>query len=107
MLLNDGIFEGKRIVSTESVTAIHTTQISEEIMPGDQQWGLSVRIVTKPEYKNLPVGAYGWSGAYGTHFWIDPANKITAIYMKNSSHDGGSGAVTAANFECDVTNSLV
>ena len=106
MLLNEGIFEGKRILSAESVNAMHTVQVSEEIMPGSQQWGLSVRIITKPEYINLPVGSYGWSGAYGTHFWIDPANKITAIYMKNSGYDGGAGAVTAANFEWDVTNSF-
>lgn len=54
----------------------------------------------------LPVGAFGWSGAYGTHFWIDPVNSIAAVYMKNSVFDGGSGAVTAANFEKDVFNSF-
>lgn len=106
MLLNDGVFDGKQILSSDSISEMHTPQISEEIMPGSQQWGLSVRIVTKPEYINLPVGSYGWSGAYGTHFWVDPENKITAIYMKNSQYDGGSGAVTAANFETDVTNSF-
>jgi len=27
----------------------------------------------------LGQGSYGWSGAYGTHFWVDPARKLTAI----------------------------
>ena len=71
-------------------------------MPGSQRWGLSVRVITLDSYKRLPVGCFGWSGAYGTHFWVDPENKITAVYMKNSQFDGGSGASTAARFEEDV-----
>ena len=42
----------------------------------------------------------------GTHFWIDPVNSIAAVYMKNSMYDGGSCAVTAANFEKDVFKSF-
>ena len=38
--------------------------------------------------------------------WIDPVKSIAAVYMKNSIYDGGSGAVTAANFEKDVFNSF-
>ena len=57
-------------------------------------------------FDRLPKGSYGWSGAYGTHFWVDPTNGIVAIYMKNSRKDGGSGAVTAAHFEEDVYASL-
>jgi CubicO group peptidase (beta-lactamase class C family) len=56
---------------------------------------------------NLPAGSFGWSGAYGTHFWIDPENDIAAIYMKNSYFDGGSGARTAWQFERDVMSALV
>ena len=48
------------------------------------------------------MGTYGWSGAYGTHFWVDPENKLFAVYMKNSHFDGGSGAKTSAEFERDV-----
>ena len=42
----------------------------------------------------------------GTHFWVDPENRIAAIYMKNSRHDGGGDAITSAEFEEDVTNAL-
>lgn len=64
--------------------------------------------MTKPITGNdvLPVGCYGWSGAFGTHFWVDPENKITALYMKNAHYDGGAGAKTARNFEADVYNSI-
>lgn len=64
------------------------------------QWGCGVRVVGEGD--RLPKGSYGWSGAYGTHFWIDPQNEIIAIYMKNSRIDGGASATTAAHFEEDV-----
>ena len=64
-------------------------------------WGYGVRVVAD-EGRVLPIGSYGWSGMYGSHFWIDPSNKIIGIYMKNSRFDGGSGAKTSRNFEKDV-----
>jgi len=106
MLCNRGAYNGKRIISEESFAVMTTPHVSPEIQTGHQRWGITMRVITKDEYERLPVGAFGWSGAYGTHFWIDPVNKISAIYMKNSRFDGGSGAKTSANFERDVFSSL-
>lgn len=106
MLLNKGEYNGKRIISQELVEAMGTPQVPHEIMPFSERWGLGVRVIVNEDYKRLPVGSFGWSGAYGTHFWVDPENKITAVYLKNSRFDGGSGAETAAHFEEDVTNSF-
>lgn len=106
MLLNKGEYNGKQIISKEMVEAMATPHVPHEIMPYSERWGLGVRVIVDEEYKRLPVGSFGWSGAYGTHFWVDPENKITAIYLKNSRFDGGSGAETAAHFEEDVTNSF-
>ena len=72
------------------------------LMPGKECWGLGVRVITDASYPYLPIGSFGWSGAYGTHYWSDPENRITAIYMKNSCYDGGAGAVTSFLFEQDV-----
>ena len=103
MLLCGGMAKGgERILSENSVRLMRTAAVPESVMPGMQKWGLSMRVITSPSYARLPVGSFGWSGAYGTHFWVDPENEIVGIYMKNSFYDGGSGAVTAANFEKDV-----
>ena len=72
----------------------------------NQSWGLGVRVVTKDTYPYLPVGSYGWSGAYGSHFWCDPHNNITAVYMKNSKIDGGAGNQSAQRFEKAVYDSF-
>lgn len=102
MLLCGGLCGDRRIVSEALIAEMATVQVPLDFHPGPEHWGLGVRVISGEAYEKLPVGTFGWSGAYGTHFWVDPANRVTAIYMKNSRHDGGSGAETAANFERDV-----
>ena len=102
MLLNNG----GSIISPESVKLMSTPLVPYAIQKRNKRWGLAVKAVTDESYQSLPLGAYGWSGAYGTHFWVDPENKITAVYMKNSQYDGGGSSVTGENFEWDVTLSM-
>ena len=103
MLLGNGVgTNGAKILDENSVKQMRTVAVPDYVMPGSQRWGLTMRVITDDQYKRLPRNAYGWSGAYGTHFWVDPDNRITAVYMKNSNYDGGSGALTAARFEEDV-----
>ncbi len=108
MLLSEGVFRGKRILSAESVREMATPRIDMDVTGRNhtQKWGLGVRVIAESGYRRLPVGAYGWSGAYGTHFFVDPVNRIAAVYMKNSVTDGGSGAKSAANFEEDISGAL-
>ncbi len=107
MLQNGGVYGGRRILGEASVREMATPQLSLAANPGSQPWGLGVRVIRGEAYGRLPEGAFGWSGAYGTHFWVDPENRITAVYMKNSVFDGGSGALTSAHFEEDVHSALV
>lgn len=106
MLLNNGKTPTKHIIGEETLRLMSTPFVSEEIMPSSERWGLGVRVIVREDYENLPLGAFGWSGAYGTHFWIDPANNIAAVYMKNSLFDGGAGNESARNFEKAVNDSL-
>ena len=105
MLLDGGIFKGRRIVSQEMIDQMATPQINDPLQKGRSLWGLGVRVIVD-QNDILPVGTFGWSGAYGTHFWIDRDNKIAAIYLKNSKFDGGSSAKTAYHLEQDVYSSL-
>lgn len=92
MLLNGGA----GILSSEAVKTMSSVQFGT--------WGCGVRVAG--ENYRIPKDSYGWSGAYGTHFWIDPQNEILAVYLKNSRKDGGADAVTAKHFEEDVYASL-
>lgn len=106
MLLGRGKFEDKTIVSEETFALMPKSYVPYELMPWTNNWGLGVRVVSDSGYKPLPVGCFGWSGAYGPHFWIDPENQITAVFMKNSRFDGGSGNSSACRFEEAVMKSL-
>lgn len=70
-------------------------------------WGLGVRTVSiQTDFQPLTAGSFGWSGAYGTHFWVDPARGVTAVYMHNSATYGGAGAPHTLAFERAVMSDL-
>ena len=105
MLLGRGTLDGKQLLKEETVAQMATPQITAGNQPNQTDvWGLGMRIVQRGSY--LPVGSYGWSGAFGTHFWIDPVNELSGLYMKNSRVDGGAGASTSRTFERDVYESM-
>ncbi len=106
MLLNDGDYKGKRIVDTDLIKLMRSPLLPETVkdVGKTETWGLGVRVIK--EHPVLPKGAFGWSGAYGTHFWVDPENRLYAIYMKNSMFDGGAGANTSVRFEKCVADAI-
>lgn len=107
MLLNKGKTEKGTILTEKSIEQLSSPQISEEIMPGDGRWGLGVA-VTVDDTGIRPKGCYGWSGAYGNHFWVDPKNNLFAIYLKNSKGAGNGSDIfeSSRHFEQAVYKSL-
>jgi CubicO group peptidase (beta-lactamase class C family) len=83
MLLNGGELGGVRILSPKSVelmTADHTGQIYSG---GKQGFGLGFWVIKNLGTSGLPgsIGAFGWGGAYFTTYWVDPAEKLVAVFM--------------------------
>ena len=107
MLLHRGATPTGRIVRPETFDLLPVPYVPREIMPHNENWGLGVRVIVGEDYDLLPVGAYGWSGAHGTHFWIDPVNEVAAVMMKNSRVDGGSYNESACNFERAVKAAIL
>jgi len=107
MLRRGGESGGVRLVSPETFALYAKPCVPMKYMGegSTQSWGLGVRVTLG--HKVLPDGSFGWSGAYGTHFFIDKENGITAIYMKNNRwHDSRGAGKTGAQFEIDVISSL-
>ena len=107
MLLNEGMGENGRVLSPEMVAEMYKTYVAANSANKvrNTDWGLAVRVITDDSYGNLPAGCYGWSGAYGSHYWVDPANKITAVFMRNTQTAGDRYAA-GYRFEKVVTDSL-
>lgn len=107
MLLHNGTLGDIRIFAPERIKELTLPRIPASTPGRDpiSSWGLGVRVVDKEDV--LPIGCYGWSGAYGTHFWVDPGNKITAVYLRNSRwYDSRGGGNIAIQFEKDVVSCL-
>lgn len=84
MLLNGGVLDGVRILSPKTVelmTASHTRDLPP-VAPG-MEFGLGVAVLADlggSRQLGTP-GAYGWSGLYGTVFWVDPRERLVAVLM--------------------------
>src|SRR5262245_14568858 len=56
--------------------------------PRGEAYGLSVRVVNDPIARNsfLSEGSFGWSGAFGTHFWVDRKERLIPVAMTRTSN---------------------
>ena len=107
MLRNKGRSGDVQIFSPELLETMTKPRVPDGTPGRDpiSSWRLGVRVVVKEDV--LPVGSFGWSGAYGTHFWVDPVNEITAIYMRSSRwYDSHGCGTIGAQFEKDVMSCL-
>jgi CubicO group peptidase (beta-lactamase class C family) len=89
MLLNGGQLNGKRLLSPKTVdlmASVHAPDTLPGRAPG-RSFGLSVQVVNNAVASNYRVsdGSFGWDGAFGTHFWIDPKEKVVGILMVQTS----------------------
>ena len=87
MLMNGGSLDGARLLSPKTVelmTASHTADLPPSGLIGNgAQFGLGFRVVTDVATTQTlgSNGSYGWSGIYGTNFWVDPKERLVAIVM--------------------------
>lgn len=99
MLSGHGTLGKVRILQPKTVDLMGSEVLSEDF-PGLSKgtgWGLGMRHITS--HSDLTKGSYGWSGAFGTHFWVDPVKQLVGVFMINLSNAGGSGAPTAFEYE--------
>jgi CubicO group peptidase (beta-lactamase class C family) len=56
-----------------------------------QGFGLGFAVRTAAGHNPLPgsIGNYYWTGAWGTTFWVDPAEKLVAIQMIQTPSESG------------------
>ncbi|HEX5047626.1 MAG TPA: serine hydrolase domain-containing protein [Gammaproteobacteria bacterium] len=85
LLENRGELDGVRLLSPRSVDLM-ASAFAPDTLPGrnpGEGFGLGVRVVSDPATRNtwLSQGSYGWSGAYNTHFFVDPKERVIGIFM--------------------------
>lgn len=88
VLLNGGSFEGRRLLGRKTVEFMTTDHLgpllrSGDVLPPGHGFGLGFAVKTALGEHTEPgsVGTYGWSGAAGTAFFVDPQEAMFAMIM--------------------------
>jgi len=100
MLLNEGELDGARILRPSTVRLMATDQLDPAIkerawLPGKGAVGFGFDFAVRkspPQTRQENRGATGeyfWDGMASTLFWVDPANRLTAVFfVQTIPYDG-------------------
>jgi CubicO group peptidase (beta-lactamase class C family) len=85
MLLNGGELDGVRVLSPASVELMTSNQTGTLYTQPGLGFGFGFSIQQHPGADNTlaPVGTWGWGGAYGSQYRVDPRNRIIWLYLMN------------------------
>lgn len=88
MLLGHGSFNGRRLLSRETVALMSRNHVGPLFadwipsMTGGSGFGLGVSVVEdETRAYGRGQGAFGWGGAYGTESWADPKLDVAGVMM--------------------------
>ena len=90
MMLNNGTYNGTRILSRKSVelmTANHLDGDHYKDVKFPWDWGvgfgLGFSVTSDAGDRGVlgSLGEYGWGGAYHSSYWVDPAEKLVVVYF--------------------------
>ena len=102
MLLNGGAVDGVRVLQPETVRLMG--QPGSPAYPDPDPgcaWGLGMKIRKDPQKAKSACTAdtFGWSGAFGTHFFVSPKDHLSAVWMMNRSDIDGAGSYISKKIE--------
>jgi CubicO group peptidase (beta-lactamase class C family) len=84
MIRNGGVLDGARILSPRTVALMTTNQIGTLRPTPGLGFGLGFETVDRYGASGLSsVGAFGWGGAYGSNYRVDPDARLVMVLMLN------------------------
>ena len=83
MLLNGGVLGGARILSPKTVALMTTNQTGTLFSQTGQGFGLGFSVLEQPgaDGRIESVGTFGWGGAYGSTYNVDPKEHLVLVFM--------------------------
>ena len=102
MLLNDGEFFGRRLLSPAIVKMMSSNQVGDLFATSGKGvkaqngmgfgYGVAVTLDPITAGSSRGKGAFGWGGAAGTVSWTDPKNELVGVLMLQQARGGGDFA---------------
>jgi len=105
-LLNDGIFDGSRILQEKTVELMTRNHIDTLYVHENEQFGYGFSVYTSNGNFGRRVGRYSWGGYWQTIFWVDPERDIVAMLFTNAQHTPGWNQLLDG-FEGIVNNAVI
>ncbi len=83
MLLNGGELEGARILSPKTVELMTSNHVKRLYGDDGLGFGLGFEVTEQVGAAGRydTVGSYGWGSAYYSKYWVDPSEKLVAVFM--------------------------
>lgn len=82
MIRNDGALDGVRILSPRTVRLMTTNQVGTLHSTQGLGYGLGFQTTDRFGANGLDAeGAYGWGGAYGSIYRVDPESGVVIVFM--------------------------
>jgi CubicO group peptidase (beta-lactamase class C family) len=88
MLLNGGELDGTRLIARKTVdymTSDHLGSIRGPAPGYGFGLGFAVRLADGQASTPGSAGDYNWAGFGGTYFWVDPKERLVAVWMMQST----------------------
>ena len=90
MIRNGGALDGVRVLSPRTVDLMTTNQIGTLHSPNGLGFGLGFETTDRYGANGMDsVGSFGWSGAYGTVYRVDPKAHLVIVMMIQTLPGGG------------------
>lgn len=88
MLACGGVYEGRRIMGRKTIDMMRANGLPHlftDLYNAGYGYGYGVRTLVDPEKGNHngSVGAFGWTGGFGTWCEADPTDGVSIVYMHN------------------------
>jgi CubicO group peptidase (beta-lactamase class C family) len=89
MLEQGGEYAGVRLLSPKTVELLTAEHASS--LYGSEGYGLGFWVTDRLGRNGLPgtVGTFGWGGAYYTTYFVDPVERLVAVFMTQLLPAGG------------------
>ena len=111
MLVNGGELNGRRILGSRTVERMASNHVGDLFSSAGRTggrdglgFGLTVDVVVDSVKagESRSTGSFGWGGAFGTNFWVDPKEGLVGVLMVQTP--GGS---LRADFQNAVMQAIV
>jgi CubicO group peptidase (beta-lactamase class C family) len=82
MIRRGGTLDGHRILSPRSVALMNTNQVGALYSTAGRGFGLGFETTDRYGANGMQsVGSFGWGGAYGSSYRVDPAERLVMVMM--------------------------